>query len=106
MKRIASAAAAATLGLVAVVGSTGSANAAPEPKTDVSAQECGLSQVNQSYTNCLAHAHYVTIAYFDSSSMSSGTVSACVPPGTTPTIQLIGPFRVAVNSNDGNQIPC
>lgn len=107
MKRIASVVAAVALGMLPVVGSAGAATAAPAPtpKTDVSAQDCGLSVPAQSYTNCRGHPHWVSIAYFDSIDKSGGSVLSCVQPGTIPTINLIGPGRLAINSFE-NGSPC
>src|SRR5690606_10861151 len=78
MKRIASAVAAVALTAAPVIaGSTGTANAAPAPGADVSAQECGLNQLEQSYTNCRGYPHIVSITYMDSTTKSTGSVLAC-----------------------------
>ncbi|MBK1786083.1 hypothetical protein [Prauserella cavernicola] len=67
-------------------------------------QECGLSQINQTYEVCGPGNRGVVISYFDSSDRSSGTVSKCWGPGVYQMITELGPFRLAVNSYEG--IPC
>lgn len=105
MKRIASIAAAVALGLLPGIGFAGSANGATTPGTGVAAQFCGLDTVAQTYTNCAPNPVLVSINYVDSIEGTTGTGTPCVPPGTTPIIQLVGPFRLAVNTF-GADLPC
>ncbi|MBK1786084.1 hypothetical protein [Prauserella cavernicola] len=92
------AAALATTAFVAAPAHAASAN------EDVRVQECGLSQINQTYEVCGPGNRWVSIVYFDSSTKSTGNVDRCWGPGLYQMINELGPFRVGVNSTEG--VPC
>ncbi|MBK1786081.1 hypothetical protein [Prauserella cavernicola] len=92
---------AAALATVAFVAAP--AQAAPG-EGDVRVQECGLSQVNQTYEVCGPGNRWVSIAFHDSITRDSGIMDKCWGPGVYQMFRELGPYRLAVTANEG--VPC
>ncbi|MBK1786082.1 hypothetical protein [Prauserella cavernicola] len=92
---------AAALATVAFVAAP--AQAAPVGG-DVRVQECGLSQVNQTYEVCGPGNRWVSIAFYDSITRDSGIMDKCWGPGVYKMFSELGPYRLAVTANEG--VPC